>query len=77
MPAPHGTEAGIGDTTHARTGDLTWDPVKFPDPKAMIDELHSLGCRVTLWVMPFVNPDAAAFTVGTREGALPSHYSHT
>ncbi|HVU23179.1 MAG TPA: glycoside hydrolase family 31 protein [Opitutus sp.] len=38
-----------------------WDfaPRRFSRPKAMIDELHTLGFRVMLWVCPFVSPDSA------------------
>lgn len=36
-------------------GDITFDEVKFPDPKNMIDELHNRDFRVTIWVTPFVN----------------------
>lgn len=37
----------------------TWefDFHKFPDPKRMIDELHSLGFTVMLWIVPYVTPD--------------------
>lgn len=37
----------------------TWefDFHKFPDPKTMIDELHSLGFTVMLWVVPYVTAD--------------------
>lgn len=37
----------------------TWefDFHKFPDPKAMIDELHSLGFTVMLWLVPYVTSD--------------------
>lgn len=30
---------------------------RFPDARAMIDELHSLGFKVMLWVCPFISPD--------------------
>ncbi|MFA9392105.1 MAG: alpha-L-fucosidase [Prolixibacteraceae bacterium] len=30
---------------------------RFPDPKGMMDELHSMGFKVMLWVVPFVCPD--------------------
>ncbi len=29
----------------------------FPDPKAMVDELHQMGFEVMLWICPFVSPD--------------------
>ena len=44
----------IDEGWHTRYGLWEWDFVKFPDPKAMINELHSLGFKVMLWVVPFV-----------------------
>lgn len=37
----------------------TWefDFVKFPEPKAMLDELHALGFTVMLWLVPYVTLD--------------------
>ena len=32
---------------------------KFPNPKAMMDELHAMGFKVMLWVCPMVSPDQA------------------
>ena len=32
-----------------------WDPERFPDPQGMIDELHGLGVRVFLWIVPAIN----------------------
>lgn len=29
----------------------------FPDPKAMVDELHRMGFEVMLWICPFISPD--------------------
>ncbi|MGW8565224.1 glycoside hydrolase family 31 protein [Isoptericola sp. NPDC055881] len=34
---------------------------RFPDPAAMVAELHALGCSVMLWVVPWISPDSAAF----------------
>lgn len=34
---------------------------RFPDPKAMVDELHALGFKVMLWIVPFISPDCLAF----------------
>ena len=31
---------------------------RFPDPKAMMKELHALGFKVMLWVCPFIRPDS-------------------
>ncbi|XP_049791319.1 myogenesis-regulating glycosidase-like [Schistocerca nitens] len=42
-------------------GSLTFDTDKFPDVKTMVDDLHKLGYRVTLWVHPFVNQDCEPY----------------
>ena len=60
----------IDDKWEAHYGDMEFDARKFPDPRAMTDELHRLGFRVTLWVHPFVNPDARAFAEHARDGLL-------
>ena len=60
----------IDDKWEAHYGDMDFDATKFPDPKAMNDELHRMGFRVTLWVHPFVNPDTKAFADHARDGLL-------
>jgi len=35
---------------------------RFPDPKAMMDELHGMGFKVMLWVCPYIQPDGKHFT---------------
>lgn len=35
-------------------GDYVFDPVRFPDPKGMIDEMHTAGQRVVLHVGPLL-----------------------
>jgi len=34
---------------------------RFSDPKKMVDELHSLGFKVMIWVSPFISPDTEVF----------------
>ena len=53
----------IDEGWHTRYGIWDWDYVKFPDPKAMIDELHALGFKVMLWVVPLVTPDGQYFAM--------------
>ncbi|MCI9414939.1 MAG: glycoside hydrolase [Clostridiales bacterium] len=36
-------------------------PTRFPQPKAMVEELHAMGFRVMLWTCPFISPDSAEF----------------
>ena len=57
----HGFEPGIfiiDEGWHIHTGYGNWefDFARFPEPKKMVDELHSLGFRVMLWITPFVTP---------------------
>lgn len=33
---------------------------RFPNAKAMVEELHELGFKVMLWVCPFISPDSEA-----------------
>jgi alpha-glucosidase len=35
---------------------------RFPDPKAMMDELHTMGFKVMLWVCPYIQADGKDFT---------------
>jgi alpha-glucosidase (family GH31 glycosyl hydrolase) len=35
---------------------------RFPDPVAMMHELHRLGFEVMLWVCPYISPDGPRFT---------------
>ncbi len=51
----------IDDRWQHAYGDLDFDRKKFPDPKAMVDQLHAMGFKVTTWVMPFVQADSQAF----------------
>lgn len=56
----------IDDRWQANYGDLDFDLKKFKDPKMMVDELHEMGFKVTLWVIPFVSIDSDNFMEGMR-----------
>ena len=61
----NGYEAGvimIDEGWHTRYGLWDWDYTKFPDPKSMIKELHDLGFKVMLWVVPLVTADGQYFS---------------
>ena len=56
----NGFEPGIliiDEGWHTRYGQWKFDFAKFPDPKAMIDELHAFGFTVMLWITPLVTAD--------------------
>ena len=71
----HGFEPGIlmiDEGWHGRYGNWEFDRAAFPDPKAMVDELHDLGFKVLLWVVPCVCPDGEFFITHLRESnSLP------
>lgn len=48
----------IDDNWSHYFGDFEFRKDRFPDPKAMIDELHGLGFKVMLWISPFIRPDS-------------------
>ena len=58
----------IDDDWTSAYGDMEFDPVKFPQPKAMMDRLSELGFRVTLWVHPFASPKSKAFYAKSPTG---------
>ena len=60
----------IDDKWEDKYGDLKFDARKFPDPRAMVAELHRLGFRVTLWVHPFVNTDSETYARHRADGLL-------
>lgn len=59
----------IDEGWHGRYGTWEFDVARFPDAKAMVDELHALGFTVMLWVCPFVSPDGERYVKSLRMGA--------
>ena len=53
----------IDEGWHTRYGLWEWDYIKFPDPRAMIKELHDLGFKIMLWVVPLVTLDGQEFSM--------------
>jgi alpha-glucosidase (family GH31 glycosyl hydrolase) len=69
----HGFPTGvieIDDRWQTAYGDLAFDPAKFPDPAALIADLHGRGFQVTAWVPPFVAPESALWPEAMAAGAL-------
>ncbi len=63
----------IDDRWQRGYGAYVFDPHKFPNPRAMVDELHAAGFKVTLWTPIFFDPADSAFTVAARRGYLIRH----
>ena len=56
----------IDEGWQRRYGVWSFDPARFPDPKGMTDELHRMGFKVLLWVVPYVSAEGAEFVRSVR-----------
>ena len=59
----------IDEGWHKPYGQWEFDELKFPDPKAMVNELHAMGFVVMLWVSPFVTASGERYIKSLRFGA--------
>jgi alpha-glucosidase (family GH31 glycosyl hydrolase) len=48
--------------------DFRFNPVQFPDPQKLIDDLHRKGLRAILWAVPFVAGTVPQFAEGAANG---------
>jgi alpha-glucosidase (family GH31 glycosyl hydrolase) len=67
----HNLPAGVIEIDmgwETKYGDLKFDAAKFPNPKAMVDALHRMGFKVTLWVSNFVNVESEMFAAHRNDG---------
>ena len=60
----------IDDNWQRYYGNFTFKAERFPDAKAMIDELHALGFKVMVWICPFVSADSPEFRELEAKGYL-------
>lgn len=60
----------IDDNWQEDYGKWNFHRVRFPDPKAMMNELHDLGFKVMLWVCPFVSPDSDVYRALEKKNAF-------
>ncbi|WP_312641025.1 glycoside hydrolase family 31 protein [Hydrogenoanaerobacterium sp.] len=51
-------------------GDWSFHTGRFPDPSAMLDELHKLGFSVMLWICPYITPDTQAYREALSSNVL-------
>ena len=64
-----GHTMSLDDGWMSHYGDFTFN-AKFPDPKAMSDEVHDLGYNFGLWVTLWINLDADNYKVAADKGYL-------
>uniref|UniRef100_UPI003218049E glycoside hydrolase family 31 protein n=1 Tax=uncultured Draconibacterium sp. TaxID=1573823 RepID=UPI003218049E len=60
----------IDDNWQEDYGKWDFHPGRFPNPKAMMEELQDLGFKVMLWVCPFVSPDCDVYRELASKGAF-------
>ncbi len=60
----------IDASWHQTLGDWEFNQETFPNPKAMVDELHELGFKVMLWTVPIVRDTAKSFEILKEKGYL-------
>ena len=60
----------IDDNWQEDYGKWDFHPGRFPDPKAMMRELHALGFKVMVWVCPFVSPDSDVYRALAKQKAF-------
>lgn len=60
----------IDDNWQRYYGNFCFKAERFPDAKAMIDELHQLGFKVMVWICPFVSADSPEYRELAAKGFL-------
>jgi alpha-D-xyloside xylohydrolase len=50
--------------------DFEWSEEKYPDPASMFDHLHREGFRVSVWELPYLDPDSDMYREGEQRGYL-------
>ena len=58
---------------HGSWSDLQWDLDLFPDPKALLDELHERGFRVCAWMNPYIGIESPLFDQAVEKGYFLKH----
>lgn len=60
----------IDDNWQEDYGKWTFHPGRFPDPQAMMNELHAMGFKVMVWVCPFVSADSEVYRALAKKNAF-------
>lgn len=63
----------IDEGWHGRYGDWHFNRLTFPDPRAMVDELHAMGFKLMLWVTPYVTTDGREFILRAERHFDPAN----
>ena len=69
----HGFAPGvlmIDDGWMRAYGDWRFEQERFPEPRKLINQLHALGFKVMIWLIPFVSADIPNFRELRKSGGL-------
>lgn len=50
--------------------DFIWDSRVFPDPKGMLERIHSRRLKVCVWINPYIAQESYLFSEGMEKGYL-------
>lgn len=50
--------------------DFDWSEEKYPEPAQMIDRLHAQGFHVSVWELPYLDPESPRYREAERDGLL-------
>ncbi len=53
-----------------RWSEMIWDREMFPEPAAMIEQLHAMGFKVCLWMNPYLGTESERFVEAREKGYL-------
>ncbi|MGC8621837.1 MAG: glycoside hydrolase family 31 protein [Caldisphaera sp.] len=54
---------GNWDKFNCDTVDLEWDKKAFPNPDEMIEKLHKMGFKLSLWINPYIEPETKLWNI--------------
>ncbi len=60
----------IDDNWQKYYGNFEFKSDRFPNPKNMVEQLHTMGFKIMLWICPFVSPDTPEYRFLKSKGYL-------
>jgi alpha-glucosidase len=60
----------VDDNWTSYYGQFDFNKEKFPDPRALSDQLHKTGFKMMVWITPFISPDSEPFRETSKSKLL-------
>jgi len=65
----------IDSPWEAAYNDFEFNLWQFPDPRRLVDHIHKLGCKLMLWIAPFISKESKTGEMfGKIQGQKPTVY---